>query len=98
MLTIKEGKIKMDGYDDGILSEGSLYTIEINNGTTIKKVIYKGEKMMGGKRMQCWDTVNKEQRFTNPSYVAVIIEENMDEMNHIIGQQAEHAWEGRIGE
>ena len=89
----------MDGsYDDGILSEGSLYTIEINNGTTIKKVIYKGEKMMGGKRMLCWDTVEKTKRFTNPSYVAAIIEEDMDELNHITANQAEFAWESRIGE
>ena len=88
----------MEGYDDNILSEGGLYTIEINNGTTLKKVIYKGEKMMGGKRMHCWDTIDKEQRFTNPSYVAVIIEEDMDELNHITANQAEFAWESRIGE
>ena len=89
----------MDGsYDDGILSEGSLYTIETSSGTTIKKVIYKGEKMMGGKRMHCWDTIDKEKRFTNPSYVAVIIEEDMDELNHVIANQAEFAWESKIGE
>ena len=53
---------------------------------------------MGGKRMHCWDTIDKEQRFTNPSYVAVIIEEDMDELNHITADQAEFDWESRIGE
>ena len=83
-------------YNENILSEGSLYTVETNGGTIVKKVIYMGDKMIAGKRVQCWNTLDKKNIITNPSYVSIIVEENMDELNHEIAKQAEHAWEGRI--
>ena len=45
-----------------------------------------------------WSVTPPIQRARVMFRFKALIEENMDEMNHIIGEQAEHAWEGRIGE
>ena len=89
----------MKEYNEELFHVGDEYTVGFSHGEVIKKVIYLGDKMSGGKIMRCFETKDDRRKvLANPSYTAFIIEENMDDLNRITSKQAEDAWEQRIGE
>jgi hypothetical protein len=85
----------MKEYSEDVCIIGNEYTIGFSHGEVIKRVIYLGDKMSGGKVMRCFET--KKQRklvLANPSYTSFILEEDMDELNSITSEQAQESWKG----
>ena len=85
----------MKEYSEDVCIIGNEYTIGFSHGEVIKRVVYLGDKMSGGKVMRCFET--KKQRklvLANPSYTAFILEEDMDELNFITSEQAQESWKG----
>ena len=85
----------MKEYSEDVCIIGDEYTIGFSHGEVIKRVVYLGDKMSGGKVMRCFET--KKQRklvLANPSYTAFILEEDMDELNSITSEQAQESWKG----
>ena len=85
----------MKEYSEDVCIIGNEYTIGFSHGEVIKRVVYLGDKMSGGKVMRCFET--KKQRklvLANPSYTAFILEEDMDELNSITSKQAQESWKG----
>jgi|TARA_Y100000310_G_scaffold75_1_gene89 hypothetical protein len=85
----------MKEYSEDVCIIGNEYTIGFSHGEVIKRVVYLGDKMSGGKVMRCFET--KKQRklvLANPSYTAFILEEDMDELNSITSEQAQESWKG----
>ena len=85
----------MKEYSEDVCTVGDEYTIGFSHGEVIKRVVYLGDKMSGGKVMRCFET--KKQRklvLANPSYTAFILEEDMDELNFITSEQAQESWKG----
>ena len=85
-------------YDEGILAEGSEYTVGTNDGTTFNRAIFTKYKMHNGKKMMCFKTQASTSLVINPSYVCWLMEQMLTELNSVTAQQAEDAWEQRIGE
>tara|TARA_R100001244_G_scaffold64150_2_gene53159 strand:- start:1165 stop:1395 length:231 start_codon:yes stop_codon:yes gene_type:complete len=63
-------------YDDGLLEEEKTYSIGTNDGKEFRSVIYKGTKLLNGKPMMVFETVNKERLTVNPSFHTFTITEN----------------------
>ena len=85
----------MKEYSEDVCIIGDEYTIGFSHGEVIKRVVYLGDKMSGGKVMRCFET--KKQRklvLANPSYTAFILEEDMNELNSITSEQAQESWKG----
>ena len=55
-------------YDDGLLKENSLYSIGTNDGKEFRKVVYKGTKLLNGKPMMVFETIDNEKLTVNPSF------------------------------
>ena len=55
-------------YDDGLLKENSLYSIGTNDGKEFRKVVYKGTKLLNGKPMMVFETIDNERLTVNPSF------------------------------
>ena len=55
-------------YDDGLLEEEKTYSIGTNDGKEFRSVIYKGTKLLNGKPMMVFETVNEECLTVNPSF------------------------------
>lgn len=85
-------------YDEGILNEGIEYNVATNNGKEFDRAIFTGYKMQNGKKMMCFKTQKSNSLIINPSYLSSIMEQNIDEFNSVTYQQAEDAWDQRIGE
>jgi hypothetical protein len=79
---------KSTSFDDKLLAEGQSYTVGINDGVHFKKVIFKGTKLFNGKEMMVFSTEEKQQITINPSYHSFTIEEEMDNINHIVQNQS----------
>ena len=80
-------------YNDKLLTEGTRYTIGMNDGCTMKNVIFEGTKQFYGKTMMCFRTNNDNQITVNPSYFSFSIEGETD-MNPVKFKQGEEvAWE-----
>ena len=85
-------------YDEGILSEGIEYDVATNDGKEFVRAIFTGYKMNNGKRMMCFKTQKSNSLIINPSYLCWLMEQESTELNSVTAQQAEDAWEQRIGE
>lgn len=65
-------------YDEGILNINSRYTIGTHDGKEFKKVTFKGFKLLNGKPMMVFSTVEKTQVTVNPSFHTFIMEEDKE--------------------
>ena len=85
----------MKEYSEDVCIIGDEYTIGFSHGEVIKRVVYLGDKMSGGKVMRCFETKNHRKLvLANPSYTAFILEEDIDELNAITNKQAQESWKG----
>ena len=85
----------MKEYNEDVCTVGDEYTIGFSHGEVIKRVVYLGDKMSGGKVMRCFETKNHRKLvLANPSYTAFILEEDIDELNAITNKQAQESWKG----
>ena len=85
----------MKEYSEDVCIIGDEYTIGFSHGEVIKRVVYLGDKMSGGKVMRCFETKNQRKLvLANPSYTAFILEEDMNELNAITNEQAQESWKG----
>ena len=74
-------------YDEGLLIQGSQYTIGTNDGKEFKKVSFVGFKQLNGKPMMVFRTMENKQVEVNPSFHSFIIEEET-EMNPVTQEQS----------
>ena len=82
-----------ESYNDKLLIEGTRYTVGMNDGCTIKNIIFTGTKQFYGKTMMCFRTDDSRDRIVNPSYFSFAIEGETD-INEVTYQQGkEAAWE-----
>jgi len=63
-------------YDDGLLEEEKTYSIGTNDGKEFRSVVYKGTKLLNGKPMMVFETVDEERLTVNPSFHTFTITEN----------------------
>ena len=66
-------------YDDGLLEEEKTYSIGTNDGKEFRSVIFKGTKLLNGKPMMVFETVDKQRLTVNPSFHTFTITENKGE-------------------
>jgi hypothetical protein len=66
-------------YDDGLLRENKTYSIGTNDGKEFRRVIYKGTKLLNGKPMMVFETVDEQQLTVNPSFHTFTITESKGE-------------------
>ena len=69
----------MQVHDDGILEVGNKYTIGTNDGREISRIRFIGYKLLNGKPMMVFKTINKQTVSINPSYYTFALEEEKDE-------------------
>ena len=74
-------------YDEGLLIQGSQYTIGTNDGKEFKKVSFVGYRQLNGKPMMVFRTMEDKQVTVNPSFHSFIIEEET-EMNPVTQEQS----------
>tara|TARA_R100000789_G_scaffold99984_1_gene108242 strand:- start:4224 stop:4433 length:210 start_codon:yes stop_codon:yes gene_type:complete len=55
-------------YDEGLLKENHMYSIGTNDGKEFRKILYKGTKLLNGKPMLVFETVDSKQVTINPSF------------------------------
>ena len=65
-------------YDDGLLEEEKTYSIGTNDGKEFRSVIFKGTKLLNGKPMMVFETVDEEQLTVNPSFHTFTITEKKE--------------------
>ena len=68
-------------YDDGLLKEYKTYSIGTNDGKEFRTVIYKGTKLLNGKPMMVFQTLDAQQLTINPSFHTFTITENKGDNN-----------------
>ena len=74
-------------FDDNVLTEGAEYSVGLNDGTMFKEIIFEGKKMINGKPILCFRTVNEDKQITiNPSYHSYTIEKGIA-MNEVVYRQ-----------
>jgi hypothetical protein len=66
-------------YDDGLLRENKTYSIGTNDGKEFRRVVYKGTKLLNGKPMMVFETVDEQQLTVNPSFHTFTITESKGE-------------------
>ena len=74
-------------YDDGLLIQGSQYTIGTNDGKEFKKVSFVGFKQLNGKPMMVFRTDGDKQVTINPSFHSFTVELET-EMNPVTQEQS----------
>ena len=74
-------------YDDGLLIQGSQYTIGTNDGKEFKGVAFVGYKQLNGKPMMVFRTDGDKQVTINPSFHSFTVELET-EMNPITQEQS----------
>ena len=74
-------------YDEGLLIQGSQYTIGTNDGKEFKKVSFVGFKQLNGKPMMVFRTDGDKQVTINPSFHSFTVELE-SEMNPITQEQS----------
>ena len=65
-------------YDDGLLEEEKTYSIGTNDGKEFRSVIYIGTKLLNGKPMMVFETVDEERLTVNPSFHTFTITEKKE--------------------
>ena len=65
-------------YDDGLLEEEKTYSIGTNDGKEFRSVIFKGTKLLNGKTMMVFETVDEERLTVNPSFHTFTITEKKE--------------------
>jgi hypothetical protein len=68
-------------YDDGLLEEEKTYSIGTNDGKEFRSVVYQGTKLLNGKPMMIFRTVDKQQLTVNPSFHTFTITEKEGDNN-----------------
>ena len=68
-------------YDEGILQENCTYSIGTNDGKEFRSVVYKGTKLLNGKPMMIFETVDRQQLTVNPSFHTYTITQNKGDNN-----------------
>ena len=66
-------------YDDGLLKDEKIYTIGTNDGKEFRNVVYKGTKLLNGKPMIVFKTVDNEMLTVNPSFHTFTLTHNKGE-------------------
>ena len=74
-------------YDEGLLIQGSQYTIGTNDGKEFKKVSFVGFKQLNGKPMMVFRTDGDKQVTINPSFHSFTVELET-EMNPVVQKQS----------
>ena len=74
-------------YDEGLLIQGSQYTIGTNDGKEFKKVSFVGFKQLNGKPMMVFRTDGDKQITINPSFHSFTVELET-EMNPVAQKQS----------
>ena len=74
-------------YDEGLLIQGSQYTIGTNDGKEFKKVSFVGFKQLNGKPMMVFRTDGDKQVTINPSFHSFTVELET-EMNPVAQKQS----------
>ena len=74
-------------YDEGLLIQGSQYTIGTNDGKEFKKVSFVGFKQLNGKPMMVFRTDGDKQVTINPSFHSFTVELEI-EMNPVAQKQS----------
>ena len=74
-------------YDEGLLIQGSQYTIGTNDGKEFKKVAFVGFKQLNGKPMMVFRTDGDKQVTINPSFHSFTVELET-EMNPVAQKQS----------
>ena len=74
-------------YDEGLLIQGSQYTIGTNDGKEFKKVAFVGFKQLNGKPMMVFRTDGDKQVTINPSFHSFTVELET-EMNPVTQKQS----------
>ena len=69
-------------YDEGILDINCTYSIGTNDGKEFRTVVYKGTKLLNGKPMMVFKTIDGERLTINPSFHTFTITENKGENNN----------------
>ena len=69
-------------YDDGLLRENNTYSVGTNDGKEFRSVVYKGTKLLNGKPMMVFETVDRQQLTVNPSFHTYTITENKGVTNN----------------
>lgn len=65
-------------YDDKCLEEGTSYTVGTNDGKEFKQVTFNGWKLMNGKSIMSFITLENQKLTVNPSFHTFIIEDTVD--------------------
>ena len=68
-------------YDDGLLEEHKTYSVGTNDGKEFRSVVYKGTKLLNGKPMMVFETVDEQQLTVNPSFHTYTITQNKGDNN-----------------
>ena len=63
-------------YDEGLLQENCTYSIGTNDGKEFRSVVYKGTKLLNGKPMMVFETIDNEKLTVNPSFHTFTITHN----------------------
>ena len=79
--------MKNSSYDEGLLIQGSQYTIGTNDGKEFKKVSFVGFKQLNGKPMMVFRTDGDKQVTINPSFHSFTVELET-EMNPVTQKQS----------
>ena len=66
-------------YDDGLLRENKTYSVGTNDGKEFRSVTYICTKLLNGKPMMVFETVDEQQLTVNPSFHTFTITENKGE-------------------
>ena len=74
-------------YDEGLLIQGSQYTIGTNDGKEFKGVAFVGYKQLNGKPMMVFRTDGDKQVTINPSFHSFTVELET-EMNPVAQKQS----------
>ena len=74
-------------YDEGLLIQGSQYTIGTNDGKEFKGVAFVGYKQLNGKPMMVFRTDGDKQITINPSFHSFTVELET-EMNPVVQKQS----------
>ena len=62
-------------YDDNLLKEEECYTVGTNDGREFRRVIFKGTKLLNGKKMMIFKTEENTSLTINPSFHTFTLEE-----------------------
>ena len=62
-------------YDENILEKGKCYSVGTNDGKEVRRVVYRGTKLLNGKPMMVFRTEDNSNLTVNPSFHTFTLEE-----------------------